>query len=67
MFETILAEIRGGQIHPIEPTILPEGARVLVTVLPLEDQQFWATASQSSLETVWANEEDDVYAQLFQK
>jgi hypothetical protein len=32
-----------------------------------EDPEFWLQASQTSLDTVWNNTEDDVYAQLLQK
>ena len=44
---------------------LPEGALVLVTLLPQEDEsQFWMQASQASLAEVWDNPQDDIYAQL---
>jgi hypothetical protein len=29
-----------------------------------DETQFWLQASQTSLEAVWNNDEDDVYAQL---
>jgi hypothetical protein len=64
MYPTIVAEVRNGQIHPLEPASWPEGARVLVTLLASDDQEFWAKASEPSLAAVWANQEDDVYAQL---
>ena len=47
----------------LEQTDLPEGARVLVTLLPEEETEFWLHASQTSLDTVWNNTEPDVYAQ----
>jgi hypothetical protein len=48
----------------LELSELPEGAKVLVTVLPDEEAEFWLQASQTSLDSVWDNTEDDVYAQL---
>jgi hypothetical protein len=45
---------------------LPEGVRVLVTVLPDDETEFWHQASQPSLDAMWNNAEDDVYAQLRQ-
>jgi hypothetical protein len=57
------ATIHNGQIVLSEGTELPEGAKVLVTVLP-DDDAFWQGASESSLAGVWDNAEDDVYAQL---
>jgi len=37
---------------------------VLATVLPDDESQFWMDISQTSLDTVWDNTEDDVYARL---
>ena len=44
-------------------TLLPEGARVLVTVLD-DEADFWEGASAASLDSVWHNTEDDPYAEL---
>lgn len=46
---------------------LPEGARVLVTLVSEEDAQFWQKASEASLSAVWDNSEDDAYAQLLEE
>ena len=68
MLQTIWAVIRDGKIEPLEDIPLPEGAKVIVTVLSEEeDPQFWLSASEKSLTEVWANTEDDVYAELLQK
>jgi hypothetical protein len=48
----------------LESAELSEGAKVLVTVLPDDETEFWPKASQPSLDAVWDNAEDDVYAQL---
>jgi hypothetical protein len=64
MLKTIWATIRQGKIELLESTELPEGTRVLVTLLPDDEASFWQQASQSSLDAVWDNIEDDVYAQL---
>jgi hypothetical protein len=50
----------------LESTELPEGTRVLVTLLPDDEAGFWLQASQTSLNVVWDNTEDDIYAQLLQ-
>jgi hypothetical protein len=50
----------------MESAELPEGVRVLVTVLPEDEAELWLQASQASLDAVWDNAEDDVYAQLLQ-
>ena len=67
MLKTFWATIREGKIGLLESSDLPEGAKVLVTLLPDEEAEFWLQASQTSLDTVWNNTEDDVYAQLLQK
>jgi len=67
MLKSLWATIRQGKIEPLEATELPEGVRVLVTLLPDDETEFWLQASQTSLDTVWNNAEDDVYAQLLQK
>ncbi len=64
MLQTLWATVHDGQIQLAEQATLPEGAKLLVTVLPDQEDQFWVAASQRSLDAVWDNAEDDVYAQL---
>ncbi|MDB9525698.1 hypothetical protein PN498_06840 [Oscillatoria sp. CS-180] len=66
MLKTLWATVRQGKIELSESAELPEGVRVLVTVLPDDEAEFWLQASQASLDAVWDNTEDDVYAQLLQ-
>jgi hypothetical protein len=67
MSKSLRAEIRAGKIEPWEQVDLPEGSKVLVTLLPDEETEFWFGASQGSLDAIWANPEDDVYAQLLKE
>jgi hypothetical protein len=64
MLRTLWATVRQGKIELLESTDLPEGSRVLVTLLPDDEVEFWLQASQTSLDVVWDNAEDGVYAQL---
>ncbi len=64
MLQTLWATVHDGQILLSEQANLPEGAKLLVTVLSDDADQFWSDASQSSLAAVWDNAEDDAYAQL---
>jgi hypothetical protein len=64
MLKTLWATVRPGKIELLELSELPEGAKVLLTLLPDEEAEFWLQASQTSLDRVWDNTEDDVYAQL---
>lgn len=68
MFTTGWGIVHNGKVEPIEDLALAEGSKVLITVLPPEDEkQFWLQASQSALASVWENSQDDVYAQLLEK
>jgi hypothetical protein len=67
VLNTVWGVVRDGKIQLLEQVVLPEGAEVLVTLLSDEDRRFWLRASQSSLDAVWDNSEDDVYGQLLEK
>lgn len=67
MFSTVWAVVREGKIEPLEHVDLPEGSKVLVTLLADEERQFWVQASQASLDAIWDNPEDEVYAQLLKE
>jgi hypothetical protein len=64
MMQTIWGIVRGGRVEPLESATLPEGAQVLVTLLPEDDSAFWRLAAEASLNEVWGNDEDDCYAAL---
>ena len=66
MLRTALGIMRDGKIEILEHIALPEGQRVLVTMLP-NDDIFWREASQGTLKQIWDHKEDDVYAQLLDK
>ena len=66
MPNTIRAIVREGKTELLEQVEIPEGTEVLVT--PLTDEPaFWLNASESSLDSIWDNSEDDVYAELLEK
>jgi len=58
MLKTLWATVRQGKIELLELSELPEGAKVLVTLLPDEEAEFWLQASQTSLDRVCDNTED---------
>ena len=66
MLRTALGIVKDGKIEILECIALPEGQRVLVTMLP-NDDMFWQEASQETLKQIWDNKEDDVYARLLDK
>lgn len=63
MQERIRAVVNGGRIEPVEKFDIPDGTQVLITVLSNGDD-FWLNASEASLNAIWDNPEDDVYAEL---
>ena len=67
MMNTIKAVVREGKIIPLEHVEIPEGAKVLVTLLEDEETEFWAAASESALSEVWDNDGDNIYAELLKK
>jgi hypothetical protein len=67
MIVTLKAVVHDGKIELAEPASLPEGAKVLVTLLPEDDRDFWMEASQKALAEIWGNPEDDGYAKLLEK
>lgn len=64
--QNIRAIVRDGRIELLEEVEIPEGTEVLVTPLP-DESGFWLRAGESSLDAVWDNAEDDVYAELLEK
>lgn len=66
MLNTIRAIVREGKIELLEKVEIPEGTEVLVTPL-LDEPEFWLKASASSLDSIWDNSEDNVYAELLEE
>jgi hypothetical protein len=61
------AVVHDGKIELVDQIELPEGARLLVTLVADDEEDeraFWLAASQSSLDAIWDNPDDDVYEQL---
>lgn len=67
MLQTFIAKVQQGKIELLESVELPEGAEVIVTLLPNNEAEFWRQTSQVSLDKVWDNTEDDIYEQLLKK
>ena len=66
MLETVWAVVHDGKIETIGEVDVPEGTRALVTLLVEDENDFWQAASSASLDEIWDNEEDDVYAKLLE-
>ncbi|MFO7679339.1 MAG: hypothetical protein R6X34_04760 [Chloroflexota bacterium] len=66
MLTTVQAIVENNQIKLLEEIPLEAGQKLLVTFLTDPESQFWIRASQSSIDTIWDNEEDDIYAHLLE-
>lgn len=66
MQERIRAVVNEGRIEPLEKLDVPDGTEVLVTVLP-NGKDFWLNASESSLNAIWDNREDNIYGELLER
>lgn len=66
MLETVWAVVHNGKIETNEKVDAPEGTRALVTLLVEDETDFWQSASSASLDEIWDNSEDDIYAELLE-
>ena len=64
MPKTVWATFSQGKVELLKQIAIPDGTRILVTILPDDESDFWLKTSQTSLAAVWDNDEDDIYAQL---
>jgi hypothetical protein len=66
MLNNIRAIVREGKIELLEKVEIPDGTEVIITPLP-DEADVWLKASETSLDAVWDNSEDDIYAELLEK
>jgi len=66
MLTTIQAIVEGDRIKLLETVPLQSGQMVLVTFLDDSESAFWTATSQNSLDAIWDNKEDDIYAELLE-
>jgi hypothetical protein len=67
MYQTLSAEMRNGRIKLLDNAEIPDGARVLVTVIIDNDDHFWQHVSEPTLDNIWDNKDDDIYEKLLGK
>jgi len=66
MLNTVWAIVQDGKIQTFDEINAPEGTRAIITLLVEDEADFWQAASSASLNEVWDNAEDDVYAELLE-
>ena len=67
MLSTHQAIVHNGDIKLLEQVDLPEGTKLLITFLQVDENDFWLAASESALGKIWDNPEDDIYEQLLER
>ena len=67
MLNTVRAVVKQGRVELLEQVSVPDGTELLVTILSNDESQFWLGCSESALDRVWNNTDDDVYAELLKK
>jgi hypothetical protein len=53
MPKTVWATFRQGKVELLEQMDIADGARILVTIAPDEEDKFWFQTSQVCLDAVW--------------
>lgn len=68
MLTTVKGIVQKNRIRIVENIEIPDGTKLLITILsPEENEEFWQNASLSSLDKIWNNSDDNIYAELFKK
>jgi hypothetical protein len=58
MLRTLWAEVKQGRIELLELADLPEGTKVLVTLLPSAETNRWLQTAPMVNDSIWDNIED---------
>ncbi len=64
MQSRVRAVVREGRIELLEELDIPEGTEVVIT--PVNGDDFWLRSGEPSLDAIWDNAEDDIYAKLLE-
>ncbi len=64
MLITHQAEYREGKLILPQDKSIPDGSKVLVTIVSEPTEDYLVKASEQTLDKVWNNDEDDIYEEL---
>ena len=71
MSNTLVAVIKNGKIELLEPIVIPEGTKLLVTLLPQEtsseNKQNWTNFSLQGLEKAYGEDEPEYSLDLLKE
>ncbi|MFC2131468.1 hypothetical protein ACFLSQ_08535 [Bacteroidota bacterium] len=67
MYTALKAIYQNGKLIMDQDEHIPNGAKVLVTVVSEPKPDYLVKASEKVLEKIWDNKEDDIYEELLEK
>jgi hypothetical protein len=67
MLKTFQAKIENGNILLNKNIKIPDKSVIFISYIDNSKDDFFLVSSESSLEKIWNNEEDDVYENLLEK
>lgn len=67
MLKTFKTQYKKGKILLIKDVSIPEDAIIFVSFKDNQKEEIFLNASESFLDKVWNNNEDDIYEQLLKK
>lgn len=67
MLKTIQAEYLHGQVLLTNKVNIPDNTPIFISYIDDSNDDYFLKASESSLDVIWNNNEDDIYEQLLKK
>ena len=58
---------KSGNLILPQNVVIPEGSKVIVTIVGEPKENYFIKASEEALDKIWNNNEDDIYEQLLKK
>ncbi len=58
------AVYESGSLKLPKDALIPEGSKVIVTVIEEPKEEYFIKASEEMLDKIWNNDSDDIYEQL---
>jgi len=67
MIKTIKTRYKKGRVLMDKDINIPDDSVIYISYVNNEENNFYLSASQTALDKIWDNEEDDIYENLLNK
>ncbi len=67
MYSSINGVFYNGSVNILENIKIPEGSKLIITIIDDNEKEFWVSASNENLKDIWNNPQDDIYEELLKK